>query len=353
MQGYLRFTLPFSAFGLILLFSVPLFSQDRISKKATWQPADAEKISAAFEEWIVDTQVDREIADRVRKWLQENPVDSPEPLDGIVDALSVVDPNVERVREELLKKLQSVGEPPQPLAISSVLENESTAPFVKDHVRLLYGRWLARQKLYDESLAQLDQIEMDKILDPVTLLYHRGLMQHQLLRSDECIQTLSLLLENEDRLPRRYAVLSKMMLADLKQLKKDSLDEISRLMKDAGRRTALHRSGKKVRDQEAEVIQKLDKLIEDLEKQQQQSASAAQAPRGQATTPLNQPQRMTGKGDGKVQSKRQNDGGNWGDLNPTQREAALTEMARDLPPHYRSVIEEYFRKLAQENDKQP
>ena len=38
-------------------------------------------------------------------------------------------------------------------------------------------------------------------------------------------------------------------------------------------------------------------------------------------------------------------------LPPEKRAAALAEMARDLPPHYREVIEEYFRQLARESGK--
>jgi hypothetical protein len=35
-------------------------------------------------------------------------------------------------------------------------------------------------------------------------------------------------------------------------------------------------------------------------------------------------------------------------LPPSRRAAALAEMTRDLPPHYREVIEEYFRQLARQ-----
>ena len=352
MQGYSlrnRFHVAVFVFAAFLFCGGLLPAQEKITKKASWQPAPAQEISAAFEKWITDTRVDDEVAKRLRDWLKANPVDSPEPLDSIVEALSIADSNVDRVRERL-QSLQ-VGESKQlpKSELASVLENESTAPFVKNHVRLLYGRWLARQKLFDEALVELEKIDMDTVLDRVTLLYHRGLMQHQLLKSRDCIGTLSKLLENEDSLPRRYTVLSRMMLADMQQLEKDSLDEISRLMNDVRRRTSLFRSGKRVRDQESEVIEKLDKLIKELEEKQRQMQMAQQ--NVQPTNPLDRLQRIGGKGSGEVKSKRQVDGGQWGDMNPTQREAALAEMARDLPPHYRSVVEEYFRKLAEENEK--
>ncbi len=38
----------------------------------------------------------------------------------------------------------------------------------------------------------------------------------------------------------------------------------------------------------------------------------------------------------------------WGNLPPKEREEALQQLGKDLPSHYRDVIEEYFRKLARD-----
>ena len=58
-----------------------------------------------------------------------------------------------------------------------------------------------------------------------------------------------------------------------------------------------------------------------------------------------------GTADGEVVGKNQILGGSWGNLPPAKRAKALAEIAKDLPPHYRSVIEEYFRQLASESDR--
>ena len=138
------------------------------------------------------------------------------------------------------------------------------------------------------------------------------------------------------------------MLADISPLKTDSLDEISRMMNDIRRRTDLSRSGKIVLEQEEQVIKKLDKLIEELEAQQSaQQAASNTAP----SSPMEDSFRAGGQGSGQVTSKRQNDGGDWGDLPPADRAAALAEMAKDMPPHYRAVIEEYFKQLAKQEEK--
>jgi lipopolysaccharide biosynthesis regulator YciM len=40
----------------------------------------------------------------------------------------------------------------------------------------------------------------------------------------------------------------------------------------------------------------------------------------------------------------------WGDLPPKQRHEALQQIGKDYPAHYRDVIEQYFRKLASEDE---
>ena len=40
----------------------------------------------------------------------------------------------------------------------------------------------------------------------------------------------------------------------------------------------------------------------------------------------------------------------WGDLPPKEREQALQQISREFPGHYRDVIEQYFRELADETN---
>jgi hypothetical protein len=38
----------------------------------------------------------------------------------------------------------------------------------------------------------------------------------------------------------------------------------------------------------------------------------------------------------------------WGDLPPKEREQALQQIGREFPAHYRELVEQYFRELANE-----
>lgn len=333
---------------LLVSFLVPALAiaQDSIRKEASWKLADRATIVASFERWLTEAKIDDRTAKLVRDFLASTEA-TVESIDLVVEGIGIGDADVARFIEILAS-----AQPDERILTSNLLENEGCHAFVRDHVRLLYGRWLARNELFDESLGQLQQINVDDVLDPATLLYYRGLMEHQLLKQKECIKTLNKLRENEEALPRRYAVMARLMLADMKRLEKDSLDEISRMMGDIKRRTGLNRSGSRVRKKEKDVINKLDKLIEELEEQQRQMQMAQSQGNMAPSSPADREQRLGGMGSGDVRSKRQTDGGQWGNMEPAERDAALAEMSKDLPPHYRSVIEEYFRKLADQTEKQ-
>ena len=268
-------------------------------------------------------------------------------LDRVIAAVASVRPDIAKIAEQLAGQRRSVLPP----NFSHVLDNQNEHMFIRDHVRLLLGRWLAQNEFYDETVEQLNLVDVKAVLTPESLLFYRALAEHQLLQKDNCKASVEKLLEHEADLPVRFAVVAKIMLADLSPVEEGSLDEISRLMKDIYRRTQFQRSGTLVLKQEADVIDKLDKLIEDLEEQrQQQQANSAASGADPGGTPMEDSQQSETKGDGKVTSKDLADGGQWGDMAPAERSAAMAEMVKDMPPHFRAAIEEYFRRLAQEDN---
>ncbi len=235
------------------------------------------------------------------------------------------------------------------------LSDEATPPIVRHNLRLLYGRWLVNELLYDEAAEQLEGLSTGDVVDPAGLLFYQAVVQHRTLKRDAGLATIERLLENETTIPRRYASLARLMQADLEGLKDESLDHIARRMEDIRRRLDLGRAGPKVREVEDGVIASLDKLIEEMEKQQQAAAAAAAAAQGGGSQkmplqPLPDSMPVGGKGEGKVANKPIGDGSGWGDLPPRERDEALQQIGKEFPAHYRDMIEQYFRKLATENE---
>ena len=136
------------------------------------------------------------------------------------------------------------------------------------------------------------------------------------------------------------------MQEDLKGLQDDSLDHIARRMDDIHRRLDLGRAGPKVRGEEDGVIKSLDKIIKKLEERQQEQAGSGNSVR--SSRPAPDSRLLGGKGPGEVAKKDIGSGSGWGDLPPKEREAAMQQIGRDFPAHYRDVIEQYFRRLAAE-----
>jgi hypothetical protein len=125
---------------------------------------------------------------------------------------------------------------------------------------------------------------------------------------------------------------------------------VARLMDNIERRLGLGRAGTRVRQEEDDVIAKLDKMIEDIEQQMQQaqSASASSSGGAQSAQPMQDSVPGGGTGPGEVERRHVGSRAAWGNLPPKQRQEALQQMGKGLPSHYRDVIEEYFRKLARD-----
>jgi hypothetical protein len=114
------------------------------------------------------------------------------------------------------------------------------------------------------------------------------------------------------------------------------------------------RAGTRVRKQEDDVIAKLDKMIEEKEKQQQQQQQSAAAGQGgsRSTAPANDSIPLGGRGPGDVDQKKIGTKSGWGNLPPKERQEAQQQISKDLPAHFRDVIEEYLERLAQESGSQ-
>lgn len=227
--------------------------------------------------------------------------------------------------------------------------------WVRTSMELYHAVQLAKSSLHDESALVLAKIDQKFLIDPGTYYFYRGICDRQLIKMDSAKASFRVLLRNENQLPSRYLSLAGMMLVELEKHKPDSLSEVTRLMADAQRRQALERHTDKVLDQEDEIVKTLDKVIERLEQQKQKmqaaSDSSSRPAGGQNVKPTQSEQIPNGQNaKGIVDSKKQSKEGDWGSLQRNVKTIAVTNLVRDLPPHYRTLIEAYFQKLAEEKN---
>jgi hypothetical protein len=320
---------------------------DALAQPAVWQPADAEQVREQAWVWLEERQIDEATrAKAAELW----PADAP-PSSG-VDLLSRLAQTFALVDEDARKLVDLCSKPRSDVVLpgQAWLADPETPPLVANNLRLLYGRWLAHELLFDEALEQLAGLRPDDVADPATLLFYQSVVHHRLLDPEAAMAALERLLTGAEQSPRRYVAVARLMEADLKDLQPDSLDHIARRMEDVRRRLDLGRAGNKVRRIEEGVIESLDKLIDELEKQRQQ-CQAAESGNLQPANPAEESRPMGGKGPGRVTKRDIGSGSGWGDLPPRAREEALQQVGREFPSHYRDVIEQYFRKLASEGSR--
>jgi hypothetical protein len=349
-SSFLSHSLPFVCLCFILHPSSFLFAAVpglAVAERPNIEPPSIESLSEQARAWLEERQVGEEVAaEAERLWQIDDPALAA--LDRLARVFALAD--------ERAAGLVAVCEKPRPkgpLAPQEWLKAEELKPFERDNLRLYYGAWLARQRLYDDALAQLGELTAGQVIDPATLLFYQGVVYHRLLDKEPGLRAIKQLLTGVAGVPRRYQSVAELMQHDLEALKDESLDHVSRQMEDVRRRLALGRAGTKVRQVEDDVIKALDKMIDEMEKrqQQQQQQSADSQPMPAPPQKAMSDSRLSRmKSPGEVDRRRIGDSSGWGDLPPKQREEALQQIGKEFPSHYRDAIEQYFRKLAAETE---
>ena len=346
----LAFSLPIT---LSLSLTNPTLANDPLAKPASWQSPTNVQIVEILRRSLDQNGVSPEKVDAaVDLWTQWVESDDIDPLTAFVRSVAAVIPDVEKVTKTAQASLTEAASLLESSGWLSA-RHDTVAPAITASVRTWVAREMVRDRLYDEALPVFDSVEAADCIDPASVLFYRAVCRHSLLMKKESLTDLRRLLENESDSPVRFVRTAHLMVADIKPLKEDSLDEISRLMTDVTRRLDLGRANEDVRKREQLIIDKLTKLIDKMEEQQkqqqqqqQQSAQSKGQSNGGQGKPMDDSRIAGASGQGDVDRKKIGDRDGWGNLPPAEREETLQQISRDLPTHYREAIEAYFRKLA-------
>ncbi|TWT89966.1 hypothetical protein Mal64_03480 [Pseudobythopirellula maris] len=221
------------------------------------------------------------------------------------------------------------------------------------NLRLWYAERLFYAGYFEECLGWLEGVRNEAVAAPGLMVYLQAAAAQQAMRYDTAQEHAARLLAAEDDLPLRWRYVAREIQRDAERNEQRSeIETVSRMMRGVGRRLALGEGEEPEVERQREVIAKLDELIEKLEEQQKQQQQQQQAmgsgggasPSGPAED--SRPSEL--KGQGEVDRRRLVEGGEWGSLPPAERERVTQSIGRDFPSHYRSLIEDYYRTLAEE-----
>lgn len=331
-----------------LLMPPPVCAAEaEFAREASWSIPSPQLVRERALEWLETSSLpaatDAAAVRRARApW--DAAVPPADPLDAVLETIAAIDPRTATLREAPAGQVD---------AALVWLDEPSVDPFQRDATKLWLGRHLVRERRFDEAVPLLAGLDVTTAVDPAALLFHRAACAHWLLDTEAAIDGLDRLLERADSIPVRYERLARLMRQDIADLEEESLGHIARRMRDVTRRLDLGRAGPATRQVQDGVVTSLDKLIEQLEQQQQQSqdgqggaGSGGSGRGGGPARPMDDSRIAGGRGAGEVKSRDLGGDDTWGALPPHAREEALQQIGREFPPHYRDVIERYFKRLA-------
>ncbi|MEM8864850.1 MAG: hypothetical protein AAGF31_04820 [Planctomycetota bacterium] len=221
---------------------------------------------------------------------------------------------------------------------------------LRNNLALLVAGKLHANRYYEECLAWLAGVDASETVAPVLVYYYRAVSHHQLVELEAATLHAERVLEASAQAGRRHVTIAKLIVRDTQAAEPDSPGYLARSMNDIDRRLRLGRTADPEQQLQQEVIDALDKMIEDAEKQQQQQQQqqAAGSRPSAPSTPMQESQPGDMKGPGDVDRREIATGGDWGSLPPQERDRVTQQIGRDFPAYYREVIEAYFQSLATE-----
>ncbi|MDR0611341.1 MAG: hypothetical protein LBG58_14625 [Planctomycetaceae bacterium] len=208
---------------------------------------------------------------------------------------------------------------------------------------------LVQARLYDEAVPILDEMTPENSVDPAGVLVTRAIVCYHLAQPEKGLAVLEeFKTVTNSSVPRRFTELAKLLEFDLNNnKKKNDTEKISKKMDDVRRRLGNGRTDDETQDAENGVLKSLDQLIEKIEEQAQKQGQNSEGDQGQqANKPADDSRILKQKAPGNIDRRDFDQGEQWGDLPPQEREDALLRIEKGFPAHYRDIIEQYFREMA-------
>jgi hypothetical protein len=274
--------------------------------------------------------------------------------------LEAVTATLELGDAEARKLLAEAPDPisPAPQALPTAVKNTKQSSFYRANLALAYAKELSNKRVYEESLAVLRTVKPEQVVDPSSYLFYKAVAEHALLLKNDADDTILRLLDDVVDAPERHKMVAALMHFDMRQWRDKDLGWITRKMGNIERRLDLSRGGPVTQKMQKEVVMRLDEIIKQLE--QDCDCNGGNCPNGgngnkpsnnvRSRSPQNDSNPGNGTGPGTVDPKKFKEiAKNWGTLLPKEREKAMVELTKDLPPRQREVIETYFKKLASSN----
>jgi hypothetical protein len=183
-------------------------------------------------------------------------------IDKVSDTLALGSPDAKKLLDEARDPKAAA-----PTDVPALVKDKKLPAFFRANLALAYAKALSNRRIYEEALEALDGVKPEQVVDPATLLFHKAVAEHSLMKASEANNTIVRLLDDVSDAPERYKMVAALMVFDMMTWKDKDLGAIARKMDNIERRLDLSRGGPKTQKIQKEVIARLDELIKEKENQ--------------------------------------------------------------------------------------
>jgi hypothetical protein len=339
---------------LVVVLTSGAAEPKKVAGFGTYQAPSAEAVKAQAKDWLKSVgKTDEATLQAFEKlWTQEDrPV-----LDALSDTFALGNPDV----KQLLKEARDETAP-APKQLPDLVKDLKLPVFFRANLALAYAKALAGRKVYEEALEAIKNVRPEQVVDPAAYFFHRAVAEHGMLQKADANKSIARLLDDVPDAPERYKMVAALMFLDMHEWRDKDLADIGRKMNNIERRLELARGGPHTQKLQKEVVMRLDELIKKLENQakgggggggqgEQGCPPGGQQPgpsAGAPTAPQQDSYGGSNSGPGQVDPRKIKETVEaWGKLPEKERAKAMTELIRGMPPAYRQMIEEFYKRGA-------
>ena len=142
---------------------------------ATWQTPRVTDVKGQALAWLDATKPTADVrakANAIWSGLSAKPSEE-ELLIRLTQTFALANPNAAKLVTLCSEPRGHLLIPTQPW-----LRDGSLPPLMVNNLRLLFGRWLIEQSLFDESLEQLSGLKPSDVVAPASLLFYQSVVYH-------------------------------------------------------------------------------------------------------------------------------------------------------------------------------
>ena len=175
-------------FVMLVLGVGSAWADQQLEQRASWQPASVAEVRQRVYDYLstMDPLDETTQIQIDALWPEDSAAMSGDQLQQNVAAtLAVVNPQAKEIVVFCRENRRRFE-----LPTFDVLSDKEAAPFLQNNLRMVYGRWLAQQELYDEAKLMLQDLAPKDVADPASLLFYQSVTSHRLLEKENCLEQI-------------------------------------------------------------------------------------------------------------------------------------------------------------------